>query len=727
MLEAAAWYLALQACALAAWPLAARALEPFEDRGWAAAKSLGIVALAWLAWATGMLTPVPFTRLTLAGGLLVLAGGAWGFQRRAGRASLLAWLRQSRLQILAWETVFLGAFAFFALLRAYDPAIAGTEKPMDMAFLNGFIVAPRLPTEDTWLSGYGVPYYYFGYLTYATLAKLSGTAPGTAYNLAAASVPALAMVGLSAAAWSLGRAARLRPGFALLGAVLAGAWTIFAGNLSAPLELLVTRGVLPLSVGQALHVKQFGEGLVPGVWPPPGAWWWRASRVIPNVQPDGIDEVPFFSAFLSDLHPHFMALPLEALVLALAVAHVASWGKTLVSPWTQGVAMVSLGALLVTNTWDVAAFWLLYVAAGWLAGGGTRARRRLALAMGGPVGALVLFAPYFVGYTGPPLGIGVVGERTPIGSFLVLFGPQLSLVAAFALWLRWRAGDRTGWLVTLVGVALGLALAAAGQATLGVLVALLGFVVPTPTAPEALSAGEVLAAGLGTLAVAILLGVELIYLSDTFGTRMNTVFKLHYNAWLLLGLAAGAGTAIVAAHGQRARWPMLLLAAVALGVGVVYPVSAVQTRLATRPPGGLTLDGLAFLPPDELGAIRWLRDQARQRGRPTIAEAVGGQYTSAARMATYSGAVSVLGWAGHEQQWRGSLVELARREADLQLLYSGGEPAAVREVLARYGVRFVVVGDLERQKYGSGVDARFDGLLPVAYRSGRVTVYRASG
>jgi hypothetical protein len=37
------------------------------------------------------------------------------------------------------------------------------------------------------------------------------------------------------------------------------------------------------------------------------------------------------------------------------------------------------------------------------------------------------------------------------------------------------------------------------------------------------------------------------------------------------------------------------------------------------------------------------------------------------------------------------------------------------------------VGDLERRQYGPDVDTRFEGVLPVAFRSGRVTIYRVPG
>jgi uncharacterized membrane protein len=217
---------------------------------------------------------------------------------------------------------------------------------------------------------------------------------------------------------------------------------------------------------------------------------------------------------------------------------------------------------------------------------------------------------------------------------------------------------------------------------------------------------------------------------------MNTVFKFHENVWLLAGLAGGVGLTIFAARVRggvpalrrvlRWRWQLAGAAEVLLAAGLVYPVSAVATRLRERPPGGPTLDGVAFLAPDEAAAVRWLRAQNQSLAqRVIVAEAVGGSYTSAARMATYSGAAAVLGWAGHELQWRGPLPELGRREGDLTGLYRDAAPDALRPILARYQVQYVVVGDLERQQYGDGVESRFEGVLPVAFRSGRTVIYRA--
>ena len=186
---------------------------------------------------------------------------------------------------------------------------------------------------------------------------------------------------------------------------------LFCGNLSTFFEYLLSRGVITADASQALGInpKHFGNSVTPGVWPPLDSFWWfNASRVIPNLQPDGIDEFPFFSALLSDLHPHFMALPFELLVLTIAAAHVLSRGATLRSAWTLGLAALALGGLLVINTWDIAPFWLLYVGLSLYAAYFSQWRWRwLAAALTPLVGALV-YAPYFVGYAGPPLGLGIV-------------------------------------------------------------------------------------------------------------------------------------------------------------------------------------------------------------------------------------------------------------------------------------------------------------------------------
>ena len=58
-----------------------------------------------------------------------------------------------------------------AFVRAANPEILGTEKPMELAFINAILRSPAFPPHDPWLSGYAISYYYFGYVLVAMLAS----------------------------------------------------------------------------------------------------------------------------------------------------------------------------------------------------------------------------------------------------------------------------------------------------------------------------------------------------------------------------------------------------------------------------------------------------------------------------------------------------------------------------------------------------------------------------
>jgi YYY domain-containing protein len=729
MRDAITWYLVVQVLALAVWPIVSRALALLDDRGWAAAKAFGLLFVAWLAWFVCMLTPVPYTRATLVLATLVVGVASWMWQWRADRGfgETVGWLRDNRRLLITWEVLFGVAFILFAELRAHEPAIAAFEKPMDMAFVNGFMAAQRLPTQDTWLSGYGVPYYYFGYFIAATLGKLSGAQPNVAYNLAAAMLPALATVGMASLAWNLARAAGVQARWSAAGSAAATLLALYCGNLRSFFEYFFARGWLSGNAGDVLGIKHFGEGITPGIWPPTnGLWWFGASRVVPNTQPDGINEFPFFTAFLSDLHPHFVAIPFELLVLAVAAVHVISRGATLRSPWAQGVAAIALGGLLVMNTWDIAPFWALYVGLSLFAARFCEWRWRWVAAVATPFAGAALYAPYFIGYGGPPLGLGIVTDQTPLGSMLVLFGWALVLLAALGLFTRWCIGDRRGWTVVGVGAVVGLALAILGQPGIGLLVAVLATLVPWPGVIDRFDPVAAMVVGIGGFAVLMLLGVELIYLDDVFHSRMNTVFKFDENAWVLAGLAAGVGVALLGHFTLRVRWFVAAIACAFVVGGLVYPLTAIATRMSEIPTGGVTLDGFTFLSADDRAAIRWLSDQNTAQGRVVIAEALGNEYDpNSAGMATFSGASTLLGWAGHELQWRGPLPVIGTRQTDLAGLFRDAQTDQIQSILDRDGIQYVVVGDEERRVYGDAVTTRFDGVLRVAFRSGGVTIYRA--
>lgn len=721
------WYLAFQLFAFAALPHCARVFRTLPDRGYALSKIAGWLSVSYLVWVTGMLGLTRFTGASVL--VIALAAGASCWWR--WRADVTAAWSQRR-DWLTVEVIFTGTLVLAALVRAYTPDIAGQEKFMDYAIMNSFLIQPHLPAPDPWLAGYGMPYYHFAYFTHALLAKVSGAPGPSAYNLSMALVFALTAVGAFSLVSNL---VRLSGGTSRLGADLAGGLaavlTMVAGNLEAVLELLAQRGLGSPEFWTVVGVKNLRPAAAPQGWlPTDGGWWWRASRVVPTTQPDGINEFPYFSFILGDLHPHYMALPLDLLVVALAVTALIRPVTRLVSP-RAAVSALALGLVIPAHTWDVPVFWGLFGAFSlmgiWLGDAGWRALRPLAVTY---LAAVVLVLPYFVGYTSQPLSLALVDERTPLPSLLIIFGTFIVVATTWLLIGPSASGStlsRQRWLTaTLVVSMITAAVAALGGArSLAMALLLAGLavhraltVVLADEQPRAGHLAELVAAGLLTAGFAIVAGTELVFIKDSFGTRMNTIFKLHYNAWLLLGLGAALAIATLAARRGARRAIGLALGAVAVAAGAVYPVAATYTK-AGELAGAPTLDGTVGLRrtyPNDFGAIDWLRSAVTERA--AVVEAVGDDYRDFARVSTFSGMPTPIGWIGHELQWRGQMDEFGQRERLVRAVYTAQDSEALRAALTGLDARYVFIGRLERERYGQDVGERLRTWLPLAQQRG---------
>jgi uncharacterized membrane protein len=194
MLAVFSWWLIVEILGLLALPLAWRVLRHLPGRGYAFAKPLGLLLVGYVFWIGGSFGMLSNSRTAILFCMSML-----------GLVSLWVWLKNQRAigqfvsdnrrLIVACEVVFALAFAGWSLVRAYNPEIAATEKPMEIAFLNAILRSERFPPHDPWLSGFAISYYYFGYLLMALLTKLSGVAASVAFNLAIALLFGLTALG----------------------------------------------------------------------------------------------------------------------------------------------------------------------------------------------------------------------------------------------------------------------------------------------------------------------------------------------------------------------------------------------------------------------------------------------------------------------------------------------------------------------------------------------------
>jgi uncharacterized membrane protein len=244
---------------------------------------------------------------------------------------------------------------------------------------------------------------------------------------------------------------------------------------------------------------------------------------------------------------------------------------------------------------------------------------------------------------------------------------------------------------------------------------------------------DVLALVLVAVAALVLSFTELIYLRDVFDNgsnyRMNTVFKFYYQAWILLALAGAYGTyrasQILRSYFDRS-YAWIAVAAVtigALGAGIytayipAYTVDASTTG---------SLDGLTWLKqsqPDDYAGVMWLRKNAH--GTPVELEATGGEFTIFGRVSTFSGLPTVMGWAGHELQWRPNDPEINIRARDVNTIYSTPNARKAKALLHKYNVRYVFVGSLETQAAGGRAPhlVKFSRFMRVVFHTGSTTIY----
>jgi hypothetical protein len=228
------------------------------------------------------------------------------------------------------------------------------------------------------------------------------------------------------------------------------------------------------------------------------------------------------------------------------------------------------------------------------------------------------------------------------------------------------------------------------------------------------------------LGVLLILGPDFFYLRDNFGYRINTIFKFYYQAWTLLSLAAAFGVAVM--FTQLRGWALALYTTVmviVIGAGLVYPAFALPTKtddFKWRNPEQRTLDGSAYLAgfmPDDYQAIQFM--QGLEPGVVAEATSDRANYSEYARISTFTGMPTVLGWPGHEDQWRAHALQ-GSRMPDLETLYTTSDWNIAMEIIDRYDIRYIVVGDLERRTYDVNEEKFINFLTPI-YQNGSITVY----
>lgn len=787
MIELLTMWVLVEVLGLLSLPLTMVVFHNLADRGWAFSKTLGLALLAYSVWLPlNSLHVLPFSQLCIAGiALLLVAGCLFGWLQM--HHVIRKVLRLNLLYVICTEFVFLGMVFLLGWLRSFGPDIRSYEMFMDEGFIAAIMRSPHLPPNDMWFAGYPINYYYYAHYTIAVLAKLLGQSPSIAFNTGIAlffGLTAVNLFGVTCNIVAYGQYTRKqrerdveRPE------------TISPSLLGAlPYGLLCM--VMALVLGNLAATQQWWK--IHGEATPFD--WFAPSRVIEktiNEFPAFSFLLSCFHAHVLALAFTILAIGLALNVFLEPKGR----GMALFGPKWRGVCTLLitalvLGSLFTMNGWDFPTYTGLTLACialqQWLS-----YERRLCIELvwdslkaGASLLALSLlcYLPFYLHFISPSQGIGIVGpaDRSPLNDELLIYG---LLAFVFLSLLLTTALRYSGWLLSpsapaqderpQVGrlrLSLFVGVVIVGAILVGCIILLPSDLTFVVTASIALTGVLLLVVVsedraraftllLGAAAFALIALCEIFFLKDVFASsypRMNTIFKFYFQAWALLSIAASVGVFLVVEDVRHTRTSSLLrrwlqgsvqviwsLAFLLLCVAsMVYPLLAPIARYERLDPAtqhyslqrSNSLDGLTYLAsdgshPGDYAAIRWLNSHVQ--GSPVIVEAVGPDYSNYGRVSAFTGLPTLMGWAGHEYQWRvnwlndpAQSAQFDRRGKDVDAVYTNTDATAVLSVLARYQAQYLYVGPLEYQKYSTVNLHRFASFMQTVYNANGVTIYK---
>jgi YYY domain-containing protein len=769
-------------------PLTVTVFHNLPDRGWAFSKAIGMSVLAFGVWLPLMLVHAlfysqPFILVVL---LILTAFNAAALLRSQVRQTILKLVRVNFIYIIACEVIFFGMMFLLGWIRSFVPNIQNFEMFMDEGFISAIMRSPHFPPNDMWYAGQPINYYYYAHFSLATLAKLIGQIPSVAFNTGICTffgLTAISLFGVTSNIVAWARFRRIR-GNDTRRSESERADSVFPPLLrAAPYGLLTM--LMGLVLGNLAATQQWWE--IHGDLSQFN--WWNPSRVIPNT----INEFPAFSFILSCFHAHVLTLAFTIVAIALAFnlflepdgKGLYVFGRGWHLPFTLGITALLLGGLFVMNGWDLPTYvgialiciclqqWLAYR---------SHFRPQLILDAFTACAALtalsfIIYAPFYLSFISPSQGIGIVtaAERTPIADEILIYGLFAFMFLSLLVATVFHKGetlpppspvgrDQSGpyarrnviavSIVALVAIIVFIVLHnSATFVVAGVITAFATILILNNLRDRALAFTILI----GGCAFGLIALCELFYLRDVFAgslPRMNTVFKFYFQSWALLSVSSGASLYFVLERfrpepllprlqrwvQRSVAWLWIVGLALLLVASAAYPIGGSYARTNDFTGASSSLDGMNYLQncstiscgyntAGDYYAIRWINSHIS--GDPVIVEAVGNDYSMYGRVSIFTGLPTIMGWVGHEYQWRVNwlnnglnAVNFNNRKTDVATIYTSTDPSVVLRLLARYHAQYLYVGELEREAYPGANLQRFGAFMNIVYSADGVTIYQ---
>jgi len=716
------WYFWLFFLGLIFTPITKRVFRRFSsDFCYPFAKVLGLILSSYAVFVLGILKIAPFTRVVLFSVIGIFALINYFIAKKEPiDKKQKEWLNMAVIE----EVLFLAAFFFWTWIRSQEPSLHSLEKFMDFGFINSILKSNHFPPKDIWYTPLSINYYYFGHLTGALLIKLTNTLPAIGYNLILSTLFAMGITQVFSFCANIIALYKSKIRqltmiiFGLLGAVIVN----LGGNLHT--IYLFTHGYpneSPVPFWKILSLYN-----------PSRYWYPNATRFIPFT----IHEFPSYSYVVADLHGHVFDIPFVLLTLAILfqffifrkeylskkslisqISKLKSQNfnsklKILISPLFQifelttnhqSLITIFLGFMAavhyMTNAFDGPIYILLYLSVFLFIHRKTVDYLFSVIIL---IFSFIFFSlPFSAHFTPFVNGIGVncapnfLVKINHLGPFIFEKGncQHSPLWMLFILWGFF-------WLNALM------------------LVLIYRNQEKTNAVQKSIIHFLLLSFGFGLFLTII---PEFFYIKDIYPAhfRANTMFKLGYQAFIIMGIASILTFFLIKLKRGIRYFLMTIVWLFFAFFVVIYPLYSIPSyygMLDQKP----QLDGSLWLKntyPEDKEIVDFL-NRKEARSQPVILEAQGDSYTDYERISSFTGLPTVAGWWVHEWLWRGSSNIVGDRIPDVQNLYESKDLSLTKDLLKKYGIKYVVISRLERQKYPNLDESKFAKIGKLIFKSG---------
>jgi uncharacterized membrane protein len=660
------------------FPLTKKVFGKFSfDFGFPFSKALGLLVVSYVSYVLATLKVVPFNRMALFAILGISVIVNYLILRKEKDIDSL---RKLKWVVIFEEALFLASLLFWAYVRSQEPSIKSLEKFMDFGFINSILRSDFFPPKDIWYTPEPINYYYFGHLTGAVMMRITNVLPTIGYNLILATIFAQGVTQVFSLVSNM--VLLYYPKVKRVTVGIFGIITAYIVNLGANLHTIYvfTKGY-PND-----NPVPFWE--IFSKYSPQTYWYPNATRFIPFT----IHEFPSYSYVVADLHGHVFDIPFVLLTLALMFS-------LFTNKWTwKGTAAIGFMTAIhyMTNAFDGPIYILLAMVVMFYL---FRISTKLFINLAVLIGSFILFSlPFSMNFSPFVSGIGMncapnyLVELSKIGPFLFENG-NCQPSAFWMLFVLW------------------------GFFWVSFALFLINHFFIKKWDKKTVSY-DIFFMILFAFGIFLTLIPEFFYIKDIYPQhfRANTMFKLGYQAFMMMGIASGITF-------FRLKQTANIKSKIMTGVFVffaffvmIYPFFSIPSYYGDldREP---ILDGAYWLSKERLEDYEIINYLNRIDGQPVVLEAQGDSYTEYERISAFTGLPTVAGWWVHEWLWRGSPDFIGKRIPDVEKLYTSNDLNETYELIKKYDIKYVVVSRLERQKYPNLNEKKFEKIGKIIYRS----------